>query len=67
MRERVASSEADVQWWEYDFARRQVVANLKAAYYDLNYSTKAMEVVEWKMITLFAVLKGVIANTLAVL
>jgi outer membrane protein TolC len=46
LKERVASSEADAQWWEYDFARRQVIANLKAAYYDLYYSHKAMETVE---------------------
>src|SRR5215510_6964410 len=46
LKERVASSEADAQWWEYDFARKQVIANLKAAYYDLHYSTKAMEIVE---------------------
>src|SRR5262245_7786113 len=46
LRERVASSEADAQWWEYDFARKQVIANLKAAYYDLYYSHKAMETVE---------------------
>jgi len=46
LRERVAGSEADAQWWEYDFARRQVIANLKAAYYDLHYSHKATEIVE---------------------
>ncbi len=46
LKERVASSEADAQWWEYDFARKRVIANLKAAYYDLHYSTKAMEIVE---------------------
>src|SRR5215475_16216509 len=45
LRERVAGSEADAQWWEYDFARKQVIANLKATYYDLHYSTKAMEIV----------------------
>ncbi len=33
LKERVASSEADAQWWEYDFARKRVIANLKAAYY----------------------------------
>jgi len=46
LREQVASSEADAQWWEYDFARKQVIANLKAVYYDLYYSHKAMETVE---------------------
>jgi outer membrane protein, heavy metal efflux system len=46
LREHVASSEADAQWWEYDFARKQAIANLKAAYYDLHYSTKAAEIVE---------------------
>ncbi len=46
LRERVASGEAEAQWWEYDFTRRQVVANLKAAYYDLHYSAKAAEIVE---------------------
>lgn len=46
LREQVASSEAEAQWWEYDFARRQVIANLKAAYYDLYYSHKAMEIVQ---------------------
>src|SRR5215475_608373 len=45
LKERVASSEADAQWWEYDFARKQVISNLKATYYDLHYSTKAMEIV----------------------
>jgi outer membrane protein TolC len=46
LRERVANSEAEAEWWEYDFARRQVVANLKAVYYDLHYSTRAVEIVE---------------------
>jgi outer membrane protein, heavy metal efflux system len=46
LRERVANSEADAQWWEYDFARKQVIANLKAAYYDFYYSHQALEIVE---------------------
>jgi cobalt-zinc-cadmium efflux system outer membrane protein len=46
LKERIASSEADAQRWEFDFIRRQVIANVKAAYYDLYYSHKALEVVE---------------------
>lgn len=45
LRERIASSEADAEWWEFEFIRRQVVSNVKVAYYDLYYSHKALEIV----------------------
>ncbi|HKX32178.1 MAG TPA: TolC family protein [Blastocatellia bacterium] len=45
LKEQIASSEADAGWWEFEFTRRQVVANVKAAYYDLSYSHRALEIV----------------------
>ncbi len=46
LKERVASSEADAEQWAFDFTRRQVIAQVKVAYYDLYYSHKALEIVE---------------------
>jgi outer membrane protein, heavy metal efflux system len=45
LKEQIASSEADAGWLEFEFTRRQVVANVKAAYYDLYYSHQALETV----------------------
>ncbi len=46
LKERVASSEAEAELWAFEFTRRQVIANVKAAYYDLYYSHKALEIIE---------------------
>lgn len=42
---RVASSEADAEWWSFEQTRRNVVAEVKDAYFDLYYITKALGVV----------------------
>lgn len=46
LREQVAGSEADAEYWMFEFTRRQVIANVKSAYYDLFYRNKAQEIVE---------------------
>jgi outer membrane protein TolC len=46
LKERVASSEAEAESWAFEFTRRQIIANVKAAYYDLYYSHKALEIIE---------------------
>lgn len=45
LRERIAASEAEAEWWTYEFTRRRVIAQVKAAYYDLFYWRKALEIV----------------------
>jgi outer membrane protein TolC len=45
LRGKVASSEADSQWWAFEQTRRNVVAEVKDAYFDLYYLTKALGVV----------------------
>lgn len=42
----IASAEADVEWWKYEEVRRDLVAELKMAYYDLFLAQKITEVVE---------------------
>ncbi|HSD46703.1 MAG TPA: TolC family protein [Pyrinomonadaceae bacterium] len=42
---KVASSEADAEWWAFEQTRRNVVAEVKDAYFDLYYVTKALAVV----------------------
>ncbi|HET9786083.1 MAG TPA: TolC family protein, partial [Pyrinomonadaceae bacterium] len=45
LRGKVASSEADAEWWNFEQTRRNVVAEVKDAYFDLYYLTKAVGVV----------------------
>lgn len=42
---KVASSEADAEWWAFEQTRRNVVAEVKDAYFDLYYLRKALVVV----------------------
>jgi outer membrane protein TolC len=45
LRGKVASSDADTEWWAFEQTRRNVVAEVKDAYFDLYYITKALGVV----------------------
>jgi outer membrane protein, heavy metal efflux system len=45
LRGKVASSDADAEWWNFEQTRRNVVAEVKDAYFDLYYLTKAIGVV----------------------
>ena len=45
LRGKIASSEADAEWWAFEQTRRNVVAEVKEAYFDLYYLTKAIGVV----------------------
>ena len=45
LRGKVASSGADAEWWAFEQTRRNVVAEVKDAYFDLYYLTKAIGVV----------------------
>ncbi|MGH9813588.1 MAG: TolC family protein, partial [Candidatus Acidiferrales bacterium] len=40
----IASKEADAAWWDYEALRRQVVAEVKAAYYEYAYYHQATDV-----------------------
>ena len=42
---KVASSDADAEWWNFEQTRRNVVAEVKDAYFDLYYIYKAIGVV----------------------
>lgn len=42
---KVASSDADAEWWAFEQTRRNVVAEVKDAYFDLYYLNKALGVV----------------------
>lgn len=42
----IASAEADVEWWKYEEVRRDFVAELKTAYYDLFQAQKTTEILE---------------------
>ena len=42
---KVASSDADAEWWAFEQTRRNVVAEVKDAYFDLYYLSKALGVV----------------------
>ena len=42
---KVASSEADAEWWAFEQTRRNVVAEVKDAYFDLYYLNTALGVV----------------------
>lgn len=45
LRGKVASTEAEAEWWKFEQTRRSVVAEVKDAYFDLYYLTKALGVV----------------------
>ncbi|HKY28421.1 MAG TPA: TolC family protein [Pyrinomonadaceae bacterium] len=45
LRGKRASSDADAEWWRFEQARRNVVAEVKDAYFELYYLTKAIEVI----------------------
>ena len=45
LRGKVAGMNAEAEWWAFEQTRRNVVAEVKDAYYDLSYITKAMEIV----------------------
>jgi outer membrane protein TolC len=42
---KMAGAEAEAEWWVFEQTRRMVVADTKAAYFDLAYLTKAVETV----------------------
>jgi outer membrane protein, heavy metal efflux system len=42
---KVASSDADAEWWAFEQTRRNVVAEVKDSYFELYYVTKALGVV----------------------
>lgn len=39
----IAGREAQAAWWDYENARRRVVAEVKAAYYDYSFYARALE------------------------
>lgn len=43
---KMAKMEADAEWWNYEQMRRQVIADVKMAYYDLYLIHKSIEIVE---------------------
>ncbi|MBI4470997.1 MAG: TolC family protein [Acidobacteria bacterium] len=43
---KIAAEEVEVEWWNYEQARRQVVSDLKLAYFDLCFIDKSMEIVQ---------------------
>jgi outer membrane protein, heavy metal efflux system len=45
LRGKVAHSDADAEWWAFEQTRRNVVAEVKDAYFDLAYITRAIAVV----------------------
>lgn len=45
LRGKVASTDADAEWWAFEQTRRNVVAEVKDSYFDLYYLTKAIGVV----------------------
>ncbi len=45
LRGKVASADADAEWWAFEQTRRNVVAEVKDAYFDLYYLTKAVRIV----------------------
>lgn len=44
LRGQIATSDADAAWWDFEKTRRQVVAEVKAAYYDYFYYQKALDI-----------------------
>ncbi len=46
LRGQIADRDAEAGWWDYEQVRRQIVADVKIAYYNYFYYTKAIEVTE---------------------
>lgn len=46
LRGEIADREAEAAWWDYEAARRKVVADVKQAYYDYFYYWKAIEITQ---------------------
>jgi cobalt-zinc-cadmium efflux system outer membrane protein len=46
LRGQIADRGAEAAWWEYEQARRQVASDVKVAYYEYFFYTKAMEITE---------------------
>jgi outer membrane protein TolC len=46
VRGEIADREAQAAWWEYEAARRKLVADVKSAYYDYFAATKAVEITQ---------------------
>jgi cobalt-zinc-cadmium efflux system outer membrane protein len=46
LRRKIAIAEAEAQFWDYEQLRRQIIAQLKLAYYDLYFVDRAIEVVQ---------------------
>jgi outer membrane protein TolC len=42
---RMAGAEAEAEWWNYEQTRLNLIAEVKAAYFDLYYAAKAIETV----------------------
>jgi cobalt-zinc-cadmium efflux system outer membrane protein len=46
LRGEVADREAEAAWWDYEAARRKLVADVKSAYYDYFAASKAVEITQ---------------------
>jgi outer membrane protein TolC len=46
LRGEIADREAEAAWWEYEAARRKLVADVKSAYYDYFAAAKAVEITQ---------------------
>jgi outer membrane protein TolC len=46
LRGQIADRGAEAAWWDYEQMRRQVASDVKVAYYDYFYYTKAIEITE---------------------
>ena len=46
LRGQIADRDAEAAWWDYEQARRQVASDVKVAYYEYFYYTKAIEITE---------------------
>jgi outer membrane protein TolC len=46
LRGQIADRDAEAAWWDYERARRQVASDVKVAYYEYFYYTKAIEITE---------------------
>jgi outer membrane protein TolC len=44
LRGQIADRDAEASWWDYEQRRRQVVSDVKLAFYDYFYYTKAIEI-----------------------
>jgi len=46
LRGEIADREAEAAWWDYEAARRDLVASVKSAYYDYYFFTKAIDITQ---------------------